>query len=62
MVNGELSIRRIARHCCAGLHTHMGLTAAFEPVFPDVLGFLKGFLHIARLDMAGHVNITSKPS
>ena len=60
MVNREFSVRGVARHRRAGLHTHMGLTAAFEPVFPDVLRFLKGLLHVTPLDMPGHVDITLK--
>ena len=60
MVDSELSVRGVAGHRRAGLHTHMGLAAALEPVFPDILCFLKGLLHIAPLDMPGNIDIPLK--
>ena len=35
----------------------MGLTAAAEPVFPDVIGFREAFVHVAPLDVAGDVDV-----
>ena len=56
-INGQFLVGGVARYRAAGLHAHVRLAAAAEPVFPDVLRFLEAFFDLAPFDMAGNADV-----